>query len=382
MKVLFVQNIEGIAGSEKYFWHLLPSLKKSGIEVAFLCVYKKEFSGVAGVFCDQLIKEDIDTHKIQAKSYLSLTLLRRIKKIILEKNIDILHSHLIYADFWSAVLRSYFGVRVISVSTLHGYQEDVYTKFCLNPGSVPKNRYYRVAQYAYKRIDHVYACSEGLKDFFLEAGIRFKNPVEVIHHGFDYPAISPVNKSTDGFICAIPGRLIPRKGHQLVLKHGKQLYEKIPGFRLKIIGDGPLRQELEDYVSANHLKACIVFTGNVPDVRPALSESDLVLVPSYAEGLPLVIFEAMSVARPVIAFDTIGPAEVVRNGITGYKIKPFDDQAFIEKIIELAGDKQLALTMGAEGKRIVESEFSLAAMTGKTIVFYQTCLKSRPFLTM
>lgn len=375
MNILFVQNIEGIAGSEKYFWQLLPALKKEGVSVSFLCVYKKKYEQISNTFCEHLIQKDIPVYRIETQSYLSLGLLRKMKKLVLQHPFDIIHSHLIYADFWSAALRTFFGVKTITVSTLHGYQENIYTQFCLKPNQVPKNKYYRVARFAYKRIDHVYSCSEGLKNFFLGAGIQFKNEVQVIHHGFDYPKTETVEKnSATEFRCAIPGRLIPRKGHHMVLKHCMSLREKIPGFKLVIIGDGELGEELKSYVAQNNLNDCVVFTGNVKDVRPHLAQSDLILVPSFAEGLPLVIFEAMSVSKPVIAFATIGPAEAVEEGVTGFLIKPFDDVKFAEKIIELAKNPQELTRLGLNGQNLVQSKFSLAAMTKNTIAFYQTFL--------
>jgi glycosyltransferase involved in cell wall biosynthesis len=183
-----------------------------------------------------------------------------------------------------------------------------------------------------------------------------------------------LNNNAGEFRCAIPGRLIPRKGHLLVLKHCTELREKIDGFKLVIIGDGEQRKELESYVEENDLNDCVSFTGNVGDVRPHLAQADLILIPSYAEGLPLVIFEAMSVSKPVIAFDTIGPAEVVENGVTGYLIKPFDDRLFSEKIIELSKDSQALLNLGRQASIQVERKFSLDVMTKKTMQFYQTCL--------
>lgn len=372
---MFVQNIEGIAGSEKYFWQLLPALKERGVEVDFLCVYKKEYDQISAKFCDYLIQRDIPVHCIETKSYLSLGLLRKMKKLLSQHSFDIIHSHLIYADFWSAALRTFFGVKILTVSTLHGYQENIYTDFCLKPRQVPKNKYYRVARFTYKRIDHVYSCSGGLKNFFLGAGIQFRNEVQVIHHGFDYSRIDVEEKQhVTEFLCAIPGRLIPRKGHQLVLKHCIELRKKIAGFKLIIIGDGELRTQLEQYVLENGLKDCVIFTGNVGDVRPHLAKADLILIPSYAEGLPLVIFEAMSIAKPVVAFDTIGPAEVVEDGVNGYLIKPFDDIAFTEKVIELSKNLQELQQLGSNGKLTVETKFSLAVMTSNTIKFYQTFL--------
>lgn len=382
MKVLFVQNIEGIAGSEKYFLQLLPSLKKNGVIANFLCVHKPEFSEISDKFCTQLETLGIKVHRIETRSYVSLKLLRNIKNIVRDSNYQILHSHLIYADFWSACLRSFLKSRkIITVSTLHGYQENIYTQFCLKPTEVPHNLYYRIARFTYPRIDFVYACSAGLKSFFLSAGIQFKKEPAVIHHGFDYAPVADPLKANNGdhFICAIPGRLVPRKGHILVLRHIKSISEKVKNFKLLIIGDGPSRNELETYCRENNLTEVVQFTGNVPDVRPLIKSADLVLIPSYAEGLPLVIFEAMSLSKPVIAFDTIGPAEVIDNGKTGYLIPPFDDQKFAEKIIETASDLPRLKEIGLAGYSHYNACHTLETMTRNTISYYTMCLNSRPF---
>lgn len=375
MKVLFVQNIEGIAGSEKYFLQLLPSLKQRGVSVEFLAVHKHDYISISQEFCNQLNEKDIVTHSIACKGYLSFGLLKKIKNLITENKYDIVHSHLIYADFWSVMIKKLFRLKFVSITTLHGYQEKIYTEFCLTPEKIPHNKYYRIAKFVYKRLDYAYACSEGLKDFYIRSGIKFKHPVHVIHHGFDYPIITTTEqKNESDFLCVIPGRLIPRKGHQLVLNQCEFIKSKIQNFKIMIVGGGELKNDLANFVHKNNLTEIVTFTGNVPDVRPYLIQADLIVIPSYSEGLPLVIFEAMSVAKPVIAFDTIGPAEVVQTNKTGYLIKPFDEKLFAEKIVQLANDKNLLIEMGKNAQTVLNENFTLKRMTDKTIAFYQTVL--------
>lgn len=380
MKVLFVQNIEGIAGSEKYFWHLLPALKKSAVEVEFLSVFKPQFKNVTEEFENELSRNNIKTHAIQTNSYLSFGLIRKLKKLIDSEKYDIVHSHLIYADFWSAIIRRLYNPKCVFVSTLHGYQEQIYTRFCLKPEQLPKNKYYFVAKFVYPKLDFVYSCSYGLRDFYLKAGFKFKNKIGTIQHGFDYTEIEPVNMDPNRFLCVIPGRLIERKGHELVLRKCLQLKKEIPDFILQIIGDGPLKEHLHKIVEENGLAEFVTFTGHVSDVRPFLKKANLVLIPSYSEGLPLVIFEAMSVSKPVLAFNTVGVYEAVSEGKTGYLIEPFDENLFAQKIIELSKQRDLLKSVGANAKEIQMLNFSLKRMTEETIQFYQTCLNSRPFL--
>ncbi|MBK7130549.1 MAG: glycosyltransferase family 4 protein [Crocinitomicaceae bacterium] len=374
MKILFVQNIEGIAGSEKYFWHIIPALVARGWNIEFLSVHKPEFKDISTEFSLGLRKQHIVVHEVETKSYVSLKLLKNIKKIILDNQIQLIHSHLIYADFWSACLKSFFRLKhIITVSTLHGYQENIYTEYCLKPKEIPHNRYYRIAKFTYQRIDHVYACSEGLKNFFIEAGIRFQKEPGVIHHGFDYAIIPAVtNHQDEQFVCAIPGRLVPRKGHMMVLRKIQYLTAHIPNFKLLIIGDGSSRDELQKYCLDNNLHSYVKFIGMVPDVRPLLLSADLVLIPSYAEGLPLVIFEAMSLSKPVIAFNTIGPSEVIEDGKNGYLISPFNEQEFAEKIVQLSKKPDELISTGKLAREYVLKHHSLNNMVDETIMFYQS----------
>jgi len=375
LKVLFTQNIEGIAGSEKYFWQLLPALKSKGVDVEFLCVHKKQFREISQEFSKVLTAKNIPVHFIETSSYLSFRLVLKIRKILKKEQYDILHSHLIYADFWSAFQKKIFRSKIITVSTLHGYQEDIYTQYCLEPKRVPKNKYYKVARFCYSKIDHIYACSFGLKNFFEQIGITTKKPIDVIHHGFDYPPIQVNNKHKEEFRCVIAGRLIPRKGHQFVFNNIKKLSEQIPHFKLVIVGDGPLRIEFEKEITKLKADEYIELTGFKEDARAEMAKADVVLVPSYAEGLPLVIFEAMSIGKPVIAFKTIGPEEVIVTEKTGYLIDPFNGELFCDKIIELYKNRPLLEAMGNYSKTLQETNFSLEKMTQETLLFYQNCLK-------
>lgn len=381
MKVLFVQNIEGIAGSEKYFWQLLPALKSKGIDVEFLCIHQKKFNEVVNQFAKELLDHQIKVHFIETSSYVHPKVFFKMHRLIKKEKYDIIHSHLIYADFWSAILKSFFRIKQITVSTLHGYQEDVYTKYCLEPKKIPKNKYYKIARFTYKKIDFIYACSHGLKNFFEQIDIKTKKPITVIHHGFDYPSINKTQVNKQDFNCVIVGRLIPRKGHAFVLNQCHLIKQNVPNFKLTIVGDGELFDTFKRQIERENLTDFVFLTGYTHTPRVEMEKANLVLVPSYAEGLPLVIFEAMSLSKPVIAFNTIGPAETIVEGKTGCLITPFNELEFAQKIIKISEDETLLESMGFEAKKLVDEKFSLKNMRDETIQFYQTCLNSRPFLT-
>ena len=232
MKVLFAQNIAAIAGSEKYFIQLLPALAREGVEVSFFNFYLPENKTLAKKFSKILEGQNIQVFEYETKSYVSLKLLKTLKNCLTVNKIDILHSHLVYADFLGAVLKFVFSTKVKLISTLHGYQENLYFRYCLTPDKLPKTLYYWVMKFAFSQMDGVYACSYGLKNFFDAIGLKPKlSEIEVVHHGFDYPSLDK-NKVEKYRIAekqlVIVGRLIERKGHLLVLKEFKNIVNQFP----------------------------------------------------------------------------------------------------------------------------------------------------------
>ncbi|MFT7589922.1 MAG: hypothetical protein ACI959_002143, partial [Limisphaerales bacterium] len=150
MKVLFLQNIEGIGGSENYLIKLLPGLKKAGIECEMLSVipnFRKGDQGSSDDFKDKLEAEGICVHEIRTSSFVSPSLIYKIRKIYLKGGFDILHSHLIYADFWGTWVKLLTGKKAKLVSTKHGYQEKIYSGYSLKPNKIPKNLYYQVFRF-------------------------------------------------------------------------------------------------------------------------------------------------------------------------------------------------------------------------------------------
>ncbi len=372
MKVLFVQNIEGIAGSEKYFLQLIPMLKAKGLQVEFLSVYLESRKEGYEQFQKMLDDHDIVSHSFGTKKYYSPALLIKLKSFFKENPYDIIHSHLIYADFWVASLRKMGQLKNSkTVSTLHGYQEKIYVDYCLKPEELPKNLYYRIAKFSYKKIDHVYACSYGLKSFYDRSGIQFPAGIDVIQHGFEYPDIEEKEEPRDRVILSIIGRVIPRKGHHLVLQELHKIIDKYPNVLLRIVGDGTELDQLKSYVNENGLNDQVEFTGFKSNVHYYYQNSDIVLVPSYAEGLPLVIFEAYNHSKPVIAFRTIGPEEAVQDGKTGFLVEPFDSGMFASKILDLLADKALIKSMGQEANKLLNDHFTIQRMTQETYDYYQ-----------
>lgn len=374
MKVVFLQNIDGIAGSERYFLAIIPALIEKGISVEMCCVVKNTNREKAQHFIDLLVENEITYSMVYCSTYASPLIPKKINARLKAFDADILHCHLIYADVWGAAIKKFLNKSVKVISTKHGYHESTYVKHCTNPAAVPKNLYYYLFRYSHKTLDASYACSYGLVDFYTKVKLIGPNEMSVIQHGFDYPELSEYETKDHRFSpqqLIITGRLIERKGHHFIFNIMPKLVEKFPDIKLVVMGNGDLKGKLLQLAANLNMEEHIVFTGFQSNVVDYLRSSDLMLMTSYSEGLPLVIFEAFNAKTPVITFDTIGSNELVRNEETGVVVPAFDTNKLAVSIVELLENPIKAAQLAKQAHETLKSKFSLARMTNETIEFYK-----------
>jgi len=108
MKVLFIQKMAGISGSEKYYLNLLPILKKQGIEVHFLVVQHPENTSKNEAFVQLLRNDDIIVHIIDNRLPISIGIIWKMYKLIQRESFDIVQTNLIHADVWGACVKRFF----------------------------------------------------------------------------------------------------------------------------------------------------------------------------------------------------------------------------------------------------------------------------------
>lgn len=162
--------------------------------------------------------------------------------------------------------------------------------------------------------------------------------------------------SQDTMVCV--GRLCEQKGQLLLVEAVARLHARGIPMRLILAGDGAMRQEIEQAINAARLEDFVTITGwiGADEVRRLLDETRAMVLPSFAEGLPVVIMEAMARARPVITTYIAGIPELVRDGKEGFLVPAGDVDALstaLERVMML-NDAQLA-AMGAAGReRVLE----------------------------
>lgn len=156
-------------------------------------------------------------------------------------------------------------------------------------------------------------------------------------------------------------RLAPQKNHAALLSALPEILAARPGFRLALVGAGPLEAELRE--AAAPLGEAVLFLGHRNDVPGLLAAADLFVLPSLFEGLPLSLIEAMAAGLPVVASDVGGIDEVVARGVTGHLAAP---EELASAILALLRDPDAAARMGKAGKRRFETDFSHARMSRQT----------------
>lgn len=139
------------------------------------------------------------------------------------------------------------------------------------------------------------------------------------------------------------GRLVPSKGQHVLLAAIHRLVRSGRNVRLRLVGGGPDRRSLEDDVRKRGLDRVVVFEGAVnPDrIRAIYESADIFVLASFAEGIPVVLMEAMAMEIPCVATLITGIPELIRDGIDGLLVAPSDDTALADAICRLMDDTEL-----------------------------------------
>lgn len=175
------------------------------------------------------------------------------------------------------------------------------------------------------------------------------------------PASEGSSTKSSGQQLLYVGRLAAAKGLPVLLQSLATLKLERPNIQLTVVGDGEDRTALEDQAQKLNLANNVTFVGyQSPDqVRAHLANSDVFVMSSFAEGVPVVLMEAMMAGLPVVATQIAGVSELVEDGINGFIVPPSNAEALTSRISTLLADSELRRRLGAQGRRKVEQDFNI-----------------------
>ena len=220
-------------------------------------------------------------------------------------------------------------------------------------------------------VDKIVTVSKNLKKRLINE-IKIK-PEKIIHipNGVDTNKFNIYRKEftrkkfgfkKEDFIIGIVARLDPIKNHKTLISAFKEIVKNYPQTKLIIVGDGPLREELEEKSYQLGINNKVIFMGERNDVPEILKTFDIFVLPSLNEGMSNTILEAMATGIPVIASNVGGNPELVIDGETGFLFPTNDVESLVQKIKTYILYPELKQKHGYNARKRVEEEFSLDQM--------------------
>ena len=265
-------------------------------------------------------------------------------------------------------------------------------KICLQRTFKSKTKYYKVAnkilfsmfynqkvlfQSLIKKIDGVISVSDFVKSCLLKSGVS-KYKIDTIY--VPKPVWSNVeNHQIDKNVLFAAGLFVKAKGFQTLIKAVNILKNDFSDIKLRIAGDGPYRKKLVDLVNKLDLQKNIIFLGkiNSEQIKKEYLKANVILQSSIVpESLSRIIFESLSVNKPLISADSGGNKELVRDNETGLLVlNRKSPKEFAKKIRFMLENPKLALKMGLKGSKLINKVSSDEIVLKKHLEKYKKTIE-------
>lgn len=301
----------------------------------------------------------------------------RLSALLKEHPVDLIHTHLYGANLVGRIAGVWRGIPV--VSSLHNPD---YEPATLIDNAVLSPTKLRLMCWL-DRLSCWLADPEfiAVSEYVKQSAMTYLHVpagrTHVIYNAIDVSAFAPnhevtagarqirrdLNLENDDPVLVCIARVDPQKGHRYLIEAMPALLERFPRLATVFLGDGPekLRESLIALAEQLGVKSHVHFLGVKSDVRPYLEMCDVFVLPSLYEGMGIVLVEAMAMQRACVATHVAAVSEVVADGRSGVLVPPADPAALAGAITTLLANPLLRARMGAEGRRIVNERFDVAA---------------------
>lgn len=356
-------------GAERILVDLLPHLTRAGVEASVCTLNTHHDDETAAAFeATGARRIDLDADRIFDPAGWW-----RFRSILEREPFDLVHAQ----DHASQIIAGFVGrtVGVPVVMTRHVMKEQ--------PGTWRGRCRSRLVLVAARTgAARVVAVSDAVRrEFSRQARIPLDR-IERIHNGIDTAffrrkysareARSVLGWDPDRPVVAMISVLRPRKGHEVLFEAVPALREVVPDVAVKVVGSGSSEATIR--ARAGGLERAVEFLGPRRDVRTILEASEVVVLPSWTEGLPTVALEAGAMGVPVVACNVGGVPEVVDEGETGFLVEAGDAAALADRIGLLLRDRERADRLGRQARERIERDFSLDAQAAATRAVYDEVL--------
>lgn len=368
MKVAHLVISGDVAGGQLVALRLLRAVRARGDDAIVI-------APSPGPFVDTVRAEGVPVHFVDVGRTFRLVAAWRLKRLLERERVDVLHTHTALA---ANVLSRLAGraARVPVISHMH-----IENHF--RPQRLLRAFHQTLDNLTARLCARILVVSEHTRRALEDQGFP-RELMETVYNGIDVEEVAarraPGIRAELGIPADAPligsiGRLCAVKGQRELIHACARLSDRYPDLRLLLVGEdieaqGTYRAFLEKEAKHLGLGGRVVFGGYRPDADALLAEFDVFVLPSWIEGLPLVVLEAMAQKTPVVATPVGGTPEVVNDGETGLLVPPRDPDALADTIRALLDDPERARRMGEAGYTRVSSLFVAGEMATRVLAVY------------
>jgi len=355
IRILELRSVRGTGGGpEKTI--LLGALMSDPQFQITVCYMRDQRDRIFGV--DQRAAHTgVDYVEVTEKHSFDPGVWPQLRRLIREREIDVIHSHDYKTNLLALLLARAAGVKALS--TVHGWT-----------GHSLRERwgYYPADKRLLARFPRAVAVSSEIRQELIRCGAE-PDRVTTVLNGIDHRkfrrdparvagARAALGAEPDNIVIGAVGRLEPQKRFDLLLEAFAVISRRFPRARLFIVGDGSSRRALDEQIKSLQLGDRCRLVGHVDDVVPAYHAFDLLVQSSDYEGTPNAVLEAMAFEVPIVATAAGGTAEIVRDGIDGRVVPIGQVDLLIRDVTRALEDPTSATAMAQQARRRVEGELS------------------------
>ena len=340
-----------VAGGQLVALRLARAARARGDEVAFVAPER-------GAFTELAAREGFPVDVLPLRRSFQLVAAWRLARLLRRRRADVLHTHtLAAANVLARLAGAAAHVRVISHLHIENHFRPA-TRFALA----------RLDNATARLAARLVAVSEDTRRAYERQGYP-RGRIEVVYNGVELPANGGYRRNDPARIGEV-ARLCDVKGQRELL----QALARLPEARLVLAGrdlehGGAFQDELERESERLGVRERVEF-GFHDDVPALLETLDVVALPSWTEGLPLVLLEAMARGRPVVATPVGGTPELVTDGETGLLVPPRDPEALAEALRRILDDPGLARRLGEAARARVAERFTASEQERRMLEIY------------
>lgn len=373
-RIIHLSKMTGAAGSEGHLLALLPGLRQQGLDAQLWILVEPD--NPVQDYVDRAQALGIPVERFVIRRDLDPGLGIRLSRCFRAAQPEIVHTHLLHADIHGTLAARRAGVRFV-VSSRHN--DDKFRR------TLPMRLLNR---WLWHQTDAGIAISEAIRQFSITVEGAPAEHIHTVHYGLDPASVTapadarqilraalhlPQEALLAGSVC----RLIEQKGLLYGLRGFAQIASRFPQAYYVLAGEGAQRGDLEAEVRSLALEDRVFFLGWRDDAHTVMAALDVLLAPSLWEGFGLVFLEAMALGVPVISTQVSAIPEVVVDGETGWLVPPRDADAVAAALSDAFDHSETRRTRGIQGRRRLETQFSVEAMVERTLVVYQA-LETHP----